>query len=171
MILGVIDIALLLVMAVFAIKGAYNGFITAVVSIAGIVLGFIFSFMIHPFMLKFVSIFGLKADVASVAAYIIGFLLIYAAVLIVGYILHSTITFIKLGWFDKILGFFFGFIKAAVVAGVLLWVVVFFTPKDAKAVKEIKESPVAAYVMKITPFIYDKLNNIAGFKRINPFKK
>lgn len=168
--LGVIDVILLAFMLALAVKGTLNGFIMAVVGILGIVLAFIFSFMVHEPMMKFVSLFGLKEDVASVTAYIVGFLVIYLIVLILGHLIQKAVTFIRLGWLNRLMGFLFGFLKGAAIASVILWAVVYFIPKDSKAAEEIHGSPVAVLTMKLVPFVYAKLNGAAGLDRVNPFK-
>lgn len=170
MTIGIIDVILILFMLALGIKGIFNGFIMAAVGILGIVLGFIFAFMIETPMIKLVSFFGLKDGVASVSAYILSFLVIYLIVLILGHIIQKAIDFIRLGWLNRILGFLFGCLKGAAIASIILWAIVYFIPNDSKVTSEIKSSSVAVKTMKIVPFVYDKLNGMAGLDRINPFK-
>lgn len=169
MTITVIDILLLAFMVGLAVKGTLNGFIMAVIGILGIILAFLFSFMVQPLMVKFVSMFGLTGKVASISAYIIGFLVIYVSVLILGHLVQKVITFIHLGWLNRLLGFVFGFLKGAAIASIILWGVFYILPKNTLIYTEIKNSKIASYTMKIAPFIYEKLNGAAGFKRINPF--
>lgn len=170
MTIGIIDVILIFFMLALGIKGIFNGFIMGAVGVLGIILGFLFAFMIETPMIKLVSLFGLKGDVASVSAYILSFLVIYLIVLILGHIIQKAIDFIRLGWLNRILGFLFGFLKGAAIASIILWAIVYFIPKNSKVTTEIKSSEVAVKTMKIVPFVYDKLNGMAGLDRINPFK-
>lgn len=166
----IIDVLLLSFMVALAVRGTLNGFIMAVIGILGIILAFLFSFMVQPLMVKFVSMFGLVGNVASVSSYIIGFLVIYLAVLILGHLVQKVITFMRLSWLNRLLGFIFGFLKGAAIASIILWGLFYILPKDTLIYTEIKNSKTASATMKIAPFIYEKLNGAAGFQRINPFK-
>lgn len=157
-------------MLALGIKGIFNGFIMAAVGVLGIILGFLFAFMIETPMISLVSLIGLKGSTASVAAYVLAFLIIYFIVLILGHIIEKAVDFIRLGWLNRIVGFIFGALKGAAIASIIIWAIVYFAPKDSKVITEIKSSKVAVMTMKIVPFVYDKLNGISGLARINPFK-
>lgn len=168
--MGVVDIVIIVFILVFAFKGTINGFITEAISILGIILAVLCSYMLYEPLFKIMQALGLGKQGASIAAYILGFLIIYTIVIILGNLIHRTLQIIHLGWVNKIFGFLFGILKGAFIASVLLWIIVSVIPNTVKFVQDIKGSESAKTVMKVLPYCYDRLNAVSNIDRFNPFK-
>lgn len=169
--MGVVDVVIIVFILVFAFKGTINGFITEAISMLGIILAILCSYMLFEPLFKIMQSLGFGKDGASIGAYILGFLIVYVVVVILGNLLHSTLQAIHLGWVNKVLGFSFGLLKGAVIASIVLWVIISVLPKDMKFVKDIKSSNGAQTTLKVLPYLYDRIAAVSNIERYNPFKK
>lgn len=169
--MGTADLLIIAFILFFAVRGVIRGFIIEVVGILGLILAFIFSFMIYAPMHAVTKSIGFSGNAASIAAYILGFIIIYVLIIILGHLIHKTLRVIHLGWLNRLIGFLVGALKGTIIAGLLLWVIVYIMPKDSKLISDINTSPVANVAMEVVPYVYEKLNSIAGIDRINPFSK
>ena len=168
--MGVVDVILIVFILVFAFKGTINGFITEAISILGIILAVLCSYMLYEPLFKVMQAVGFGKDGASIGAYILGFLIVYVIVVILGNLIHNTLQAIHLGWVNRVFGFSFGILKGAVVASVILWIIISVFPKDMKFVKDIQSSDTAKVTLKILPYLYDRVTTISNIERYNPFK-
>ena len=169
--MGVVDVVLIVFILVFAFKGTINGFITEAISILGIILAILCSYMLFEPLFKIMQAIGFGKNGASIGAYILGFLIVYVIFVILGNLIHNTLQAIHLGWVNKVFGFSFGILKGAVIASVVLWIIISVLPKDMKFVKDIKASSTAQTTLKVLPYLYDRIAAISDIERYNPFKK
>ena len=169
--MGTADILILAFVLFFAVRGIIRGFIMEVIGLLGIVLAFLFSFMIYTPVLNIVQAIGFGGDGASVAAYVLGFIIIYVIVVVLGHLLHKALSVIHLGWLNRIAGFIFGGVKGTVIVGVILWAALYILPNNSRFATDINNSRAAQTAMSVVPYVYGKINDIAGIDRINPFNK
>ena len=168
--MGVVDVIIIVFILVFAFKGTINGFITEAISVLGIILAILCSYMLYDPLFKVMKAVGFGDNGASIAAYILGFLIVYVIVIILGNLIHRTLQIIHLGWVNKVLGFSFGILKGAFIASVILWIIVSVFPNKIKFVQDIKGAQSAQAVMKVLPYCYDRLNAVSNIDKFNPFK-
>lgn len=168
--MGVVDVIIIVFILVFAFKGTINGFITEAISVLGIILAILCSYMLYDPLFKVMKAVGFGDNGASIAAYILGFLIVYVIVIILGNLIHRTLQIIHLGWVNKVLGFSFGILKGAFIASVILWIIVSVLPNKVKFVQDIKSAQSAQAVMKVLPYCYDRLNAVSNIDKYNPFK-
>lgn len=168
--MGVVDVIIIVFILVFAFKGTINGFITEAISVLGIILAILCSYMLYDPLFKVMKTVGFGDNGASIAAYILGFLIVYVIVIILGNLIHRTLQIIHLGWVNKVLGFSFGILKGAFIASVILWIIVSVLPNKVKFVQDIKGAQSAQAVMKVLPYCYDRLNAVSNIDKFNPFK-
>lgn len=169
--MGVVDVVIIVFILVFAIKGTINGFITEAISILGIILAVLCSYMLFEPLFKIMQALGFGKNGASIGAYILGFLIVYVIIVMLGNLIQSTLQAIHLGWLNKVFGFSFGILKGAVIASVVLWIIISVLPKDMKFVRDIKSSDGAQVTLKILPYLYDRIAAVSNIERYNPFKK
>lgn len=167
--MSVIDIVLLIIIGVFAVKGLFKGLIAEVFGILGLILGYVLSFQIYTPIGKIIESFGVNSKVASSTAFVLSFLLIYIGIFFLGKILSKFFKTIKLGWADKTFGFMFGGAKAAVIISIILSLLVSFVPSNTSFTKQLKSSFVSKNLLMLTPYVFDVLNKIPEDKRKNPF--
>ncbi len=149
------DIFLVIVIGYCLIRGIFRGLIKEVSGIVGVVAGFWGAYTYYP------RVAGLLGDLISEPAYrnIIGFLLIFCAVLIlvsiVGVVIKYLMRIAFLGWVDRICGGLFGLLKGVLIGAVVLMTLTAFLPKGAPVVRDSLLAPritaISATLARITP--------------------
>ena len=66
--MGIVDIIIIVFILVFAFKGTINGFITEAISILGIILSLLCSYMLYEPLFKVMQAAGFGQQGASIAA-------------------------------------------------------------------------------------------------------
>ena len=113
-----LDIILILALAFAAFIGFRRGIIRAVLILAGLILGV---FLAGRFYSSFADRLPIGNDTAAkIFAFIIIFIAVIAAALVLAFLLRKTLATIKLGWADRALGAILGFLAGAVVCGAIL---------------------------------------------------
>lgn len=141
-----LDYALIFVVFVSVGSGLKVGMarigIGLVATVAGFVLGSWFYRMAGAVFLKFISNVQL--------AHLLGFLVIFSAVLIVGALLGKLLAkifkWVGLSFFDRLLGAAFGIVRGVVICAILLGVFVALSPKTPPA--GVLNSHFAPYVIE-----------------------
>jgi membrane protein required for colicin V production len=59
--------------------------------------------------------------------------------------------------------------KAAVILGLILSVVITVAPKSSAFSKNLQEGMISGKLAKVAPFVYKVMNNIPDVKKLNPF--
>jgi len=167
--MGTADILITIFIVIFGLKGFQKGFIAEAVAILGLIIAFLFSYMIYPPIYEIVNQTGIDEKIGSILSYIIGFFTIYIAVFIIGRILNKFIIKINLGDLNRVAGFIFGGLKGAVIMSVILWAVILLLSPTSKIIKDIDDSVFASKIILIPPTIYDYINNLSGIDRLLPF--
>ncbi|BAI81043.1 colicin V production protein [Deferribacter desulfuricans SSM1] len=168
--MGIIDIVLLIIIGVFAIKGLFRGLIGEVFGILGLILGYLLAYQYYQLTAKFASALGFNKSVSDVVGFVITFIIIYTIIIIISIILKKFFKKIQLGWADKLGGFLFGALKSSIILALALSFLVKTLPPSFKLNKDLHKSPVAKNLLKITPYVFDYLNKLPKEKKRNPFR-
>ncbi|MGA1862232.1 CvpA family protein [Deferribacter thermophilus] len=168
--MGIIDIILLIIIGVFAIKGLIKGLIVEVFGILGLILGYLLAYQYYQFTAKIVAYLGFNKSVTEAVAFVITFIIIYTLIIIISIILKKFFKKIQLGWADRLGGFLFGFLKSSIILALILSFLVKTLPPSFKFTHDLKRSTVSKNLLKITPYVFDILNKLPKEKKNNPFK-
>jgi len=167
--MGIIDIVLLIIIGVFAVKGLIKGLVMEIFGLLALVAGYIAAYKYSHLFSRPVEALGLDEKSASAIGYVVGFLIAYIIVVALGSILSRAFKEVKLSSVNRGGGFFFGGIKAAVILGLILSAVITVAPKDADFTKNLQSGAVSGRLAKISPFIYRIMNKVPDVKKLNPF--
>ncbi|PLX66480.1 MAG: colicin V production protein [Denitrovibrio sp.] len=167
--MGIIDIILLILIGVFAIKGLFKGLVMEIFGILALIAGYITGFKYSHVFSKPVAALGLDEKASAAIGYVIGFLVAYIIVVIIGSVLSKAFKEVKLSSLNRGGGFFFGGIKAAIILGLILSAVITVAPKNGEFSKNLQDGMVSGKLAKISPFVYKAMNHIPDVKKINPF--
>jgi len=119
--LGLFDILILIVLAVFLIKGLLRGLLREVCSLLGLVLGGVFAFTFHVPVAQFLQdSAGLPGQVSVWAAFLLVFLGVVIVFAVLGFVLHRFVKIILLGGVNRLAGGVFGLIQAVVILAMLI---------------------------------------------------
>lgn len=165
-----IDIIVLVIIGIFAIKGVFTGLINEVFGILGILLGYVLSFQFYGVFGKFFLSIVSDKKTAEVLGFVAAFLVIYIIVIVLGKLLSRFFKAINLGWANKTGGFLFGAVKSAVIISICLSFLIQFIPRDSDFSKSIKKAPVTGRILNATPYVFDMLNKLSKYNKKNPFK-
>jgi len=167
--MGIIDIVLLIIIFVFAVKGLIKGLIMEIFSLLALVGGYICGFKYSHIFAKPVLSLGFEEKSSEAMGYVLGFIIAYIVVMMIGSVLSKAFKEIKLGSVNRGGGFVFGGLKAAVILGLILSAVITIAPKKAAFTKHLQEGMVSGNLAKISPFVYRVMNSVPDVKKINPF--
>jgi len=109
-----LDLIITILASYLLIKGIWKGFVKEISGILAVISGVIASFMCHHHAQSFLAPY-VGEKYVSLVAYAGVFILVYAAIMLLGNVIDKVLKSIMLGGFNRILGGLFGLIKA------LLW--------------------------------------------------
>ncbi len=116
------DIAILVVLAAFLLKGLFRGLLKEVCSLLGLLVGAFLAFRYHPPLAEgLVSAFGLPSQLCVVIAFMAIFLTSVVVFALIGYLLSRFVKLIFLGGFNRVAGGFFGLAQGGVLMALVLF--------------------------------------------------
>ncbi len=113
-----LDVGVIAIALIFLVRGIWVGFVRQLASIAGLLLGFIIAGNYYKHFSKFLSPVVASPQAGFLITYGLLFLLVFLSAIACGFLLKKVMTLSLLGWFDRVLGGFFGLSKAVIVATV-----------------------------------------------------
>ena len=153
--MSTLDIILLIPLAWGAFKGFKKGLIGEIASILALLLGVYGAFKMSSYAIPYIQEFISVSDYwISIVAFVLVFLVIILLVFLLGKFLEWGVSFIALGFANKIGGTAFGLLKYVFLISVLL---TFLIPVNNtfKLLSNdvLKESVLFAPVSKVAPFL------------------
>ena len=128
---GVMDLVLLAVIVLSAVLGLFRGFIETVVSNVAWLLAGWAAFRFGNSAGQWLASGAEPSATQAVAGYVLVFLLVLVAVVLIGKAIHAAVDAVSLGGLDRMLGLLLGGIRGVVIACVLV-LLAGFTPLTAQ---------------------------------------
>ncbi len=117
-----VDIAILMVLGIFILKGLLRGLLKELCSLVGLVAGSLIAFHLHPPLAKWLQeTFDFGPRVCVIGAFLLLFLLILAIFTALGYLLSRSISILLLGGLNQVVGGVFGLAQGAIALALLLF--------------------------------------------------
>ena len=110
-----LDLAIIVLLIIFAFAGLASGFIRSEFALAGVILGIILASHFDNWA-KFVS----NVNISHIVAFVIVLLAVIIIASIAGAILSKIISMMLLGWLNHLLGAVFGLLFGGFIIGGLL---------------------------------------------------
>ena len=110
--LALIDWITLTLILIFGITGHFNGLIKEIFSTAAWLLSLAIAWLYGPFLFPYVGDFVESEPVKNIICFILLFLISFIVLKIIGSIISKLLSAIGLKSIDKLLGMFFGSLKA-----------------------------------------------------------
>jgi len=130
-----LDILIIAVVGFCLIRGIFRGLIKELSSIIGVLTGFYGAYTYYPEVATLLSKWISNSGFLNIFSFMILFLGIFFIISILGVILKYLMNIAFLGWFDRICGAGFGFVKGVLIVSVLVMVFTAFLEKGAPVVK------------------------------------
>lgn len=159
---NILDVIILVCLIPALVQGFRKGFIKQAFSIAAIVLGawlsFTFSSKVAVWAGPFVKMNGTLLGILS---FVLVFAAVCLALMIASNLARKLVSFVMLGWMDKLLGTVFGLLKAVLAIGLAIMLVdAANTVLDLIPESTIKESILYAPVKDIANVVYPYLKEL-----------
>jgi len=160
-----VDIVLLIILAVFVLRGISRGLFRESFALAGVFFGLVLAInryvALGAVISSEISVFSIR--IASLIAFVLIFVGIALLGTFLGIALHSISRRLIARSLDQGGGVLFGLAEGAVVCSVIL-LLVSVSPLSGRASEWIKGSMLAPHLMKVGPSIYDRLVSITPGK-------
>jgi membrane protein required for colicin V production len=117
-----IDIAILVILCGFLLKGLLRGLLKEVCSLAGLFVGAFLAFRYHgPLAEALLRKVDLPAEIAVAITFTVLFLATMIFFMVLGFLLSRIIKLLFLGGFNRLIGGFFGLSQGVLLLAVLLF--------------------------------------------------
>lgn len=150
-----LDYIIIAFVAVFTFKGLFRGLIFEVVGFLAVILAFILATKYMSDAAKWVDDF---LNVSPTVATILGFLLIFFAVIlifqVVAHFLHKVVQYSFLGWLEKLAGGMVGFLKGAVAISLII-LLISFIPLSEQLIPGQNQSKLFTPTRNFAPKIFN----------------
>lgn len=119
--MGLVDIAILVILGCFLLKGVLRGLLKEVCSLLGLVLGGVFAFTFHlPLAQVLQDSVNLPAQLCIWGSFLAIFLLVVILFGVIGFALSRFVKLIFLGGFNRLAGAIFGLVQGVVLLSMIL---------------------------------------------------
>jgi membrane protein required for colicin V production len=146
-----LDILLVIIIGYAVLAGFLRGFAREGIGLAAMIAGLICAFWFYGTVASFLTPYIRSREVASV----LGFLLVFISVIVVGALLGRLISKLlrvaHLGFLDRLMGAGFGFVKGVLTSSIIVLLLMAFTPKPPP--RSVVESRYAPYVVDTSRII------------------
>lgn len=154
-----IDYIILIVIAIFVIKGYKQGLIKQVMAFIGMAAGLVIAWKFYPV----VSLYGVKFGIPSTISMIISFALVFFVVLVIsnllGKFLHKALEIIFFGWLNRVTGAIFGLIEGVLLIAII-FVLISFTPLREPVLNIEGKAPVVNFMKQIASPFSEKIQEL-----------
>jgi membrane protein required for colicin V production len=155
-----LDLLLLVPLVYGGVRGLYNGFVKTIGSFVGLVVSILVAYLFADALSVIISqLFALTGEQSYVVSYII---LLFVALLVCTLIvkaLDGLVSFISLGWLNKLLGAIFGVLKYAIFLSLIIHLVEIVDVHYKKSPSQTRDQSVVyqsvrSVVPSIMPYIH-----------------
>lgn len=138
--MNLLDAVVLLILLVFLARGIWVGLVRQLASLVALVLGFIAA---GRYCQQFGAVLEsyLPSRLSFFITYALLFLLVYLAIIALGFGLRKVMSISLLGWFDRLMGGVFGFGKAVLLASLLFMLFTGFVTATSPMLRQSMTAP------------------------------
>lgn len=157
---NILDLIILLPLLLWARQGYNKGLIISVASFAALILGLYFAFFFSDYTAgKLNEHFTIDKEYLAVISFVVTFVVVVIAVVLVGNITQKFIDVLMLGFLNKAAGAIFGILKGALYLSILVFVINFIDPGHNIIKQKYREGSVLFKPIEgFAPMLYSRLN-------------
>ena len=130
-----LDLFLGLTFLVIIVRGFLTGFSRTASSLVGVLAGFWAAVNHYEFVARQLAVFMSNEVGRKLLAFFLIFLVVYLCFVIAGILIYGFFKALHLSWFDKVLGGAFGFLKAALITGVIIFILTLTLPENNSLIR------------------------------------
>ena len=156
-----LDLGILSIAAIFFIRGVFRGFVYELVTVVGLILGYIISItylsLLTSVILKFFP--TLPEAATKLVSFFILFVGTNLLLRLVANILTKTLKVAMLGWLNRLFGGLLGVIKSIVIMGIIVFVINLIPFSSTFLDQfEVKQSLLFPLLEAVGPKLYEFIN-------------
>jgi membrane protein required for colicin V production len=161
-----LDIAILSISALFFIRGIFRGFVFELVTVVGLILGYIISItylsLLAGFILSFFPSF--PESIVNLVSFFILFVGTNLLLRMVAKVITKTLKIAMLGWLNRLLGGLLGMLKSIIIMSILVFVVdmIPFSSTLLEQI-EVQTSDLYPLLNALGPRLYTEIQQITAF--------
>jgi membrane protein required for colicin V production len=133
-------------LAFCVIRGTFRGLIKELSSILGVIAGFYAAYNFYAAIAKLLEGWVTNPSYLDIVSFLLLFCTVFFLVSIIGVVIKYLLNIAFMGWFDRICGAGFGFIKGVLIVSVLFMTFTAFLPKGSPFVKDSLLGPHVAHI-------------------------
>jgi membrane protein required for colicin V production len=144
-----IDIIIILITSYFVIRGIFRGFINELAVVLGFVFGYLLIITYSGLFSDLLSVYLPKIPriVINIISLVSIFILTNLAIKLVAKLATTFLSFIMLGWLNRLLGAFFGFIKIVIIMSFFIFLMELLSPFSAGILRSIGKEDSILYAV------------------------
>lgn len=156
----ILDLIIIIPLLLWARQGYNKGLIVSVASFAALILGLYFAFFFSDYTAgKLTEHFTIDKEYLAVISFVVTFVVVVIAVVLVGNIAQKFIDVLMLGFLNKAAGAIFGVLKGALYLSILVFVINFIDPGQNVIKPKYREGSILYKpIEKFAPMLYSSLN-------------
>ncbi len=160
-----LDIGILSIASIFFIRGIFRGFIFELVTVIGLILGYIISItylsIVSGIILSFFP--SLPNSIVNIVGFFVLFVGTNMLLRVIANLLTKTLKIAMLGWLNHLLGGLFGLLKGVILMSILVFVIDLI-PFSATLLEsiEVKQSLLYPVLEVFGPKFYEEIQKITA---------
>jgi membrane protein required for colicin V production len=127
--MNVVDIVIVLLLVLSAIQGFCSGLIQSITSLFGLIAGIAIASWNYQHVARQLSSFIHTEALAAAVAFCLIALVVMVVAGLIGMVIKKVIHGVGLGWFDRLLGLIFGFLRGALLVTLCIVTLAAFFPQ------------------------------------------
>jgi len=160
-----IDIGILSITAIFFVRGVFRGFVFELVTVVGLILGYIISItylsIVSSFILSFFP--SLPVSIVNIVSFFVLFVGTNMLLRVIANILTKTLKIAMLGWLNRLLGGLFGILKGVILLSIIVFVVSLIPLSDTLLQNtEVNNSVLYPILEIFGPKLYEEIKTITS---------
>ncbi|TFH02748.1 MAG: CvpA family protein [Calditrichales bacterium] len=160
-----LDLGILTIASLFFVRGLFRGFINELVTVVGLVLGYIISITYLGIVVSFLQSFFPSAPVSvlNIAGFFALFVGTNLILRLMAQILTKTLKVAMLGWLNRLLGGVFGLLKGVILMSAIV-LVINLVPFSSVYIDQWggQESLLFPLLNMLGPRLYEEIQSVTG---------
>jgi membrane protein required for colicin V production len=161
-----IDIAILSVSAIFFVRGLFRGFVYELVTVVGLILGYIISITYLSLLSAFILTYfpSLPTSVVNIGSFFVLFVGTNLILRLIANILTKTLKIAMLGWLNRVLGGILGLLKCIIILSIIVFVLDMLPFSEGLLQQDEVQSSILYPVLEmIGPRLYQEITRLTSF--------
>lgn len=147
--MNLLDIIFVIIIAVSSVYWLFKGLVKQVISILAILIGLIGASRFYGRISPLLKDLGLSEQASNIASFFILFILIFIASILIGKLTHKFVHAIFLGWFNRLGGVGFGFLRGVIISSVIIIILTITLSEKTPILSQSKLMPHIMSISKV----------------------